>query len=165
MKIYLAGPDVFRNDASEWAENSRILIEEHGHQALIPLDNTKTTAKGIFNANLNLINEADAILANLNPFRGLEPDSGTAFEIGYATALGKTVIGYLNDRRSQIEKLSDHFGLLIEKEGRYSDPEGLSIENFNLPVNLMLAESSQIIEGNLESALNQLGRQHATASP
>jgi len=158
MKIYLAGPDVFRNDAPEWAENARILIEEHGHQALIPLDNTETTAKGIFKANLNLINEADAILANLNPFRGLEPDSGTAFEIGYAMALRKIIIGYLNDCRPQIDKLSDHFGFLIENEGRYSDPEGLSIENFNLPVNLMLAESSQIVEGGLESALNQLRR-------
>lgn len=156
MKIYLAGPDVFRPNASEWADDARILAEKYGHQALIPLDNTETTAEGIFKGNLVLINEADAIVANLNPFRGTEPDSGTAFEVGYAIALGKYVIGYLDDPRPQIEKLSDHFGSLVEKEGQYFDPDGLFIEDFNLPINLMLAESSQIIEGGLELALIKL---------
>ena len=58
------------------------------------------TAEGIYRANIGLIAEADALLANLNPFRGSEPDSGTVFEIGYAIALGKRVVGYLEDART-----------------------------------------------------------------
>ena len=81
MKIYLAGPDVFRTDALSWAEDARTLLAQHGHQALIPLDNDETRAEGIFKANIDQIMHADVLIANLNPFRGAEPDSGTCFEV------------------------------------------------------------------------------------
>ena len=154
MKIYLAGPDVFRPDALSWAEFARALLSDHGHQALIPLDNEETTAEGIFKANLELISEADLIIAKLNPFRGLEPDSGTAFEIGCAIALGKRVIGYLADARPQLEKFVEHFGgTVAKKDGRPIDPEGMAIENFGLPVNLMIGVPCEIVQGGLEDAL------------
>jgi len=50
MKIYLAGPDVFRRDALTWAEDARALLARQGHQALIPLDNNETTPETIFKA-------------------------------------------------------------------------------------------------------------------
>ena len=46
MKIYLAGPDIFRPDALSWEESARTLQADHGHQALIPLDGEETTAEG-----------------------------------------------------------------------------------------------------------------------
>jgi nucleoside 2-deoxyribosyltransferase len=157
MKIYLAGPDVFRPDALAWAEEARTLLLQHGHQALIPLDNEETTAEGIFKANVALIAEADALIANLNPFRGLEPDSGTAFEVGCAIALGKRVIGYLSDARPAVDKLAEHFGgALAKAEGRPTDPDGMFIENFDLPLNLMLGVSCEIVEGGLEKALTSI---------
>jgi nucleoside 2-deoxyribosyltransferase len=157
MKIYLAGPDVFRPDAFDWAASARALLTAHGHQALIPLDNDETTAEGIFKANIALITEADALIANLNPFRGAEPDSGTCFEVGCAIALGKRVIAYMSDTRTQAEKLADHYGgVLARQGGRITDPDGFTIENFNLPVNLMLGVSCELVEGGLEAALQQL---------
>jgi nucleoside 2-deoxyribosyltransferase len=157
MKLYLAGPDVFRADALNWADEARTLLAQQGHQALVPLDNDETTAEGIFKANIELITAADAVLANLNPFRGTEPDSGTSFEVGCAIALGKRVIGYVNDARPQIDKLAEHYGgVLARKEGRIIDPDGLMIENFNLPLNLMLGVSCEIVEGDLSAALQQL---------
>jgi nucleoside 2-deoxyribosyltransferase len=162
MKIYLAGPDVFRPDAQLWAGNARALVAEHGHQALVPLDNEETTAEGIFKANFALITEADAVIANLNPFRGLEPDSGTAFEVGCAIALGKRVIGYLDDARPTVEKLAEHFGgSLGTINGRPVDPDRQFIENFGLPLNLMLGVSCEIVEGGLDQALNLMRSQHA----
>lgn len=159
MKIYLAGPDVFRPDALTWAETTRTLLARHGHQALIPLDNDETTPEGIFKANLGLITEADAMIANLNPFRGLEPDSGTCFEVGCAIALGKRVIGYVSDARPQLDKLAEHFGgSLALSNGRPVDPNGLFIENFGLPVNLMLGISCEIVEGGLERSLRVLAK-------
>lgn len=56
---------------------------------MIPIDGEQITANGIYHANLEMIRSADAVLANLNAFRGIEPDSGTCFEVGFATALGK----------------------------------------------------------------------------
>ena len=154
MKIYLAGPDVFRPDALTWAEGARALLTRHGHYALIPSDNNETSAEGIFRANIEMISEADAVIANLNPFRGCEPDSGTCFEIGCAIALGKQVIAYLVDTRPQLDKLAEFYGgTLARREGRAVDPDGLTIENFELPVNLMLGISCQIVQGGLEDAV------------
>ena len=94
---------------------SRLRVEnpQPRHQFTLPFADTSflrkfiagnnseaTTAEGIYRANIGLIAEADALLANLNPFRGTEPDSGTVFEIGYAIALGKRVVGYLEDART-----------------------------------------------------------------
>jgi nucleoside deoxyribosyltransferase len=45
-------------------------------------------------------------MANLADFRGAgEPDSGTAFEIGFATALGKPVFAYTSDVAPLIERV------------------------------------------------------------
>lgn len=157
LKLYLAGPDVFRPDALSWAENARQSVAALGHRALIPLDNEATTAAGIFEANLALISEADVVVANLNPFRGAEPDSGTAFEIGCAIALGKRAIAYLDDTRPQVDKLADWYGqALPHVDGRCFDPTGLAVENFGLPVNLMLAVPCTWVRGTLEDALRVL---------
>src|SRR3546814_6813976 len=52
-------------------------------------------AAWIYRANIALIERADALLANLDFFRGPEPDSGTCFEVRYAVATGKPVFGYI----------------------------------------------------------------------
>ena len=91
MNIYLAGPDVFRPNALQWAESARALLDEHGHRALIPLDNEETTAEGIFTANLALISEADVVIANLKFCRDQGRTSATAFNICSASEPGKRV--------------------------------------------------------------------------
>lgn len=148
MRLYLAGPDVFRPDAGEWFAEARRLCAEFGHTALVPLDNEETTAAGIFDANIELLRSADAVLANLNPFRGMEPDSGTCVEVGFALALGKPVIGYLADTRPLLERVAG---------GRPTDEAGMHVENFGLPLNLMLAVPARLVAGGLREALAALG--------
>lgn len=158
MKLYIAGPDVFRPDVMAWADDARRLCADAGHQAMIPLDNVETTAPGIYLANIALIREADAVLANLNPFRGDEPDSGTSFEVGFAIALGKPVVGYLADIRPQFAKMQDRHGDAVSYAGgRWFDAQAMAIEDFDLPVNLMLGCSCRIIQGTLADALAVLG--------
>ena len=48
LRVYLAGPDIFRPDAQAWAAAARELLAAHGQQALIPLDGDETTAGGIY---------------------------------------------------------------------------------------------------------------------
>lgn len=157
MKLYLAGPDVFRPDAPAWAEESRQCCTAFGHGALIPLDGVETTAPGIYQANIALIQAADAVLANLNPFRGCEPDSGTCLEVGFALALGKPVIGYLANNETTTQRVARMFGAPLERhEGRPVDRDGLYVEDFGLPLNLMLAVPLQIVVGGLPEALSAL---------
>ena len=150
MRIYIAGHDIFRADAAIWAESVRDLLARHGHQALIPLDGDEVTASGIYQANIRMILSAEAVLANLNPFRGNEPDSGTCFEVGFAVAQGLPVIGYLSDGRRQIDKVGDG------DAGRPLDANGQLIENFGLPLNLMLAIPCRIVIRDLGAAVAEL---------
>lgn len=153
MRIYLAGPDVFRPDARKWADDAYALLARHGHEALIPLDSGATSAAGIYAANMALIRAADALLANLNPFRGFEPDSGTCFEIGSAITLGKPVVGYLADARSLAERMASRRGLAVASQGQQLDEKGWWVEDFDMPVNLMLGVPCRVVEGGLEQAL------------
>jgi len=155
MKLYIAGPDVFRADAPAWADAVRTLCRDAGHEALIPLDAGGAGAEGIYRNNLRLIGAADAVLANLNPFRGAEPDSGTCVEVGYALALGKPVIGYMDD----VRPLRDRLRVAADDAADGPrDAEGVRVEDFGLPLNLMLAVPVRIERGGIEAALCALER-------
>ena len=51
------------------------------------------------------MNSADAIIANLTPFRGPGADAGTVYELGYMAARGKLCLGYSNDPASYAERV------------------------------------------------------------
>lgn len=154
MKLYLAGPDVFRPDATDWVGRVREQCRAAGHEAMIPFDDDiPATAAAIYRSNLECIAAADAVLANLNPFRGDEPDSGTCVEIGYALALGKTVIGYADDLRPLRERLRASGP---DVGGRYRDAAGQAVEDFGLPLNLMLAVPLPLVQGGVAAALRAL---------
>lgn len=157
MKAYLAGPDVFRPDAGQWAEAARTLCREYGIEALVPLDGDATDAAGIYVQNIAMIEAADVVLANLQPFRGAEPDSGTSFEVGYATALGKPIVAYLPSLESQLQRLLATPQTPLQfVQGRWIDADGQTVEDFDLPTNLMLAVPACLVEGGLREALEAL---------
>ena len=143
-KIYLAGPDVFEKDALEVGKVLKALCHEFGFEGLFPLDNILEAeeptelAREIRQANLALIRKADIVMANLNPFRGFEPDSGTVYEIGFAEALGKPVFGYAQDLRTMKERLVESQELC---DSDIYCKEGKLIEDFELSHNLMLSHT------------------------
>jgi len=139
--IYFAGPDVFRPDYASHAALVRELCAKAGIVPLLPGDAEHDDSLGIYNCNLDLIRKADGVIANLNPFRGpSEPDSGTVFECGFALALGKVVIGIVSDQRDLVSKLKDQGATFDEKLNSYLY-EGTTVEDFGLPLNLMLSHS------------------------
>ena len=84
--------------------------------------------------------DADAVIANLTPFRGLAADVGTCFELGFMCALGKVVYGYTNVATDHFMRCADYYGgaLVTSADGRTRGPDGLSIEDFDMIDNLML---------------------------
>ena len=78
------------------------------------------------------------LIANMAPLRGPGMDGGTAFEMGYAAALGIPIFAYTNDPRSYLGR-SRSLGLVagIDEGGRSRDAQGLEIEDFGLVDNLM----------------------------
>ncbi len=156
-KVYLAGPDVFRVDSIEWGRYLKQCCRELGLQGLYPLDNDiavsgslHDTAKAIAFANMKMIRQADGVVANLQWFRGKEPDSGTAFEVGVAIALNKPVWAYFPDQGSLRDQVcADQNGL---------DTEGLLVEDFDLPRNLMMACQWVGFSHSVEEAIQEMAR-------
>lgn len=161
-KIYIAGPDVFEPDSIEIGKKHSALCHEYGFKGLYPLDNIvdfnqakQKIAQDIFTANIELIQEADIVIANLNPFRGKEADSGTTWECGYAIALGKDVYGYMDDTSDYLEQFTANEKSM--QNNLHVDSKGKTIEDFNHPINLMIACScKEIIRGGFEEVLKSL---------
>ena len=162
QKIYIAGPDVFERDSIEIGKRCTKLCEGYGFRGQYPLDNVidfnqtkRKIAHDIFAANEKLIDESDIVIANLNSFRGKEADSGTVWECGYAYAKGKKVYGYMDSKRSYIEQFTSK----TEDEGMFWDEENRFIEDFDYPVNLMIACSTmEIVEGGFEDVLKLINK-------
>lgn len=143
-KIYIAGYDVFSDDALKTGEEYKQICSIYGFCGLYPLDNKLSSSKDIFNGNISLINKSDILIANLNNFRGQTMDDGTAFELGYGYAKNKILYGYIDSDLDMIGKIGK------------KDDEGYNVEDFGLPINLMIAESVNIVEGDFEDCVKKL---------
>ncbi len=110
-------------------------LELKGFEVLTPLDTdiAMPSAFQIAISNTELIRQCDIVLADVQPFRGTEPDSGTVFEIGYAKALGKAVVTYNNPINSYQERLEEW-----DYKHCYGTPN-FQPEAFGLKQNLMIS--------------------------
>lgn len=148
MNIYLAGPDVFLPDAIAIGRQKIALCAQYGLTGLYPLDNkidlsAPDASLQIYRGNEVMMTTADAIVANLTPFRGAGADAGTAFELGYMAARGKPCFGYTNDfshYADRVAAMSD----VRDEEGHLIDAEGLTVENFGLADNLMMIHALEL---------------------
>ena len=142
MKIYLAGPDVFLPDAAAVGRRKVELCARLGITGLYPLDNmvdlaARDASLQIFRGNEAMMEAADAIIANLPPFRGPGADPGTVYELGYMLGRGKLCLGYSNDPAPYAQRVRD-FTAVHSRDGRLGDALGLTVEDFGLGDNLMM---------------------------
>ncbi|MDB5953547.1 nucleoside 2-deoxyribosyltransferase [Ramlibacter sp.] len=161
QRLYLAGPDVFRPDAAEHGRRLVALCADYGFTGVFPLADTlpelaspQALAAHIYRANVAHIDACDAVVANLDFFRGPEPDSGTCFEVGYAIARGKPVVAYVPDNGSFAERIRQRHPHAVG-EGLL-DAAGWQLEEFGLPLNLMLGVPCRVVVGDLRAALEAL---------
>lgn len=173
-RIYLAGPDVFFRDAPSIFATLKASCDRLGLRGVEPSDgglaegfsgSDEALAQRIYEGNIALIREADAVIANLQSFRGHEPDSGTVFEVGFAIALGKPVAAYGVGDGSYADRVSalipcekDHAGIAREKVS------GTMVEGLGQRLNLMLSRST-FIEVSAEAALVRLARMLGVGDP
>ena len=159
LKIYMAGPQCFYPNSEEVFANYCAIAEKYGCERCdTPADfsgaNTpQKVAKAIFEANINSIKTCDVVIADINNFRGWEPDSGTSFEMGAAHVWGKPIYAYISDIRSCEEKLMEKEEVIVEEDGRVRDKEGIRLERG--VANLMLTGSSVVVHGTFEDAVKR----------
>ena len=148
MKIYLAGPDVFLPDAIDIGRRKVDLCRHYGVTGLYPLDNTvdlfaPNASVKIFRGNEAMMIEADAIIANLTPFRGPGADAGTVYELGFMAGRGKRLLGYSNDPALYIDRVRSRTNV-TSQDGRRVDADGLTVEDFGHTDNLMMIHALEL---------------------
>jgi nucleoside 2-deoxyribosyltransferase len=149
-KIYLAGPDVFRENPIEHFNKLKELCSEYGFEGLSPFDNenfdgelfSKAHSTNVFLSNVNLIVEkCDIIVANLTQFRGACVDDGTAWEIGCGYAHKRLMYGYTSEF---------NIPMPLQYLLHNISSEFPNVESFaNNCVNLMLQESIELSGGKI----------------
>jgi len=169
-RVYLAGPDIFYPDQDARYAWLEALCVKHGLRGIRPSDGgihadehlaPDARASRIYQGNVAHLQSADALLVNLEPFRGaVEPDSGTVFELGMAVALCKPVALYLEQAGGSLaDRIRAEWGAWPKDndagEGAgpaYDARYRMMIEDFGLPLNLMLAVPALCIESSPEAA-------------
>jgi nucleoside 2-deoxyribosyltransferase len=100
--VYLAAP-LFSGAELDFNRRLRDEIKRTGFDVFLPQEDSnnikdeKNRQKIIFDKNLAAIDKADILVAVVD---GADVDSGTAWEIGYAYALDKPVLGLRTDFRT-----------------------------------------------------------------
>jgi nucleoside 2-deoxyribosyltransferase len=148
MKVYLAGPDVFLPFAAEIGQRKVELCKRFGLKGLFPLDNevdldASDASEQIFRGNEAMMDQADAIIANLTPFRGPGADGGTVYELGYMAGKNKLCMGYSNQAALYTDRVREFTA--VKCQGKHlTDASGLTVENFGLADNLMMVHALQL---------------------
>lgn len=164
-RAYLAGTEIFYPDTDETQEKYHKLCEKYGIIGIYPPDaapedefkeyekkddSLHEMEVQLFTHDLNHIKRTDIIIANLNDYRGNEPDSGTAVECGIAWGYGHRCFAFIDDARPMKERFK---GVTkTDENGVLTDKNGANIEDFDMPLNLMFSDFT-VFEGGLEEAL------------
>jgi len=143
-KAYIAGPGVFRDNAAKTAAEERAIVRDAGLEPLHPLDNNSSPVPSAIRlANEAMIIACDCVLADIQSFRGPNMDPGTAYEIGFARALGKPVFLY------------GAYGTIASRVARAAEAdlrEFPFIECFGLAENLMITDETHNVYTYLNDA-------------
>ena len=111
--VYVAGP-LFDEGERWWLERIEGVVAAAGFATFLPhRDNPPKTAGNvdeIFRSNRANLDACTFVVASLN---GLTTDDGTAWEMGYAHARGRPIIGVHTDWRSRFP--DEVVNLMIER--------------------------------------------------
>ncbi len=100
MLAYIAGP-LFNENEREFLKEINTVCRAIGISTYLPSQDggllRKDNDDKVFQTDIKALNKADLVVANLN---GVDVDSGTAFELGYAFAKAKKLFGLHTDFRT-----------------------------------------------------------------
>lgn len=110
---YVAGP-LFDDGERWWIEKVEAVVAGRGFATFLPhRDNppkTIETIGEIFTTNAAALDRCDLVVASLN---GVTTDDGTAWELGYAYARGKYLVGLHTDWRARFA--DETVNLMLER--------------------------------------------------
>jgi nucleoside 2-deoxyribosyltransferase len=187
IHAYLAGPDVFYPDAHEIGRQKIAYLQTLGIVGHFPLDtevpdyllkNPAQASRFIGDANEKIMldccrdGRVGLIFANMSPFHGPSMDVGTAFEVGFMSALSYKnnviIIGYTSDKRSfedrVVEEIYGGWSNITHKNGIPHGPDGTMIEAFGGADNLMINNAILRTGGEIFPTFEEAARFGAAAA-
>lgn len=158
--LYIAGPECFYTHGYDMLAAMKARAQALGFSVTLPnsdpldLDNPnlQKRADSIFKNLEKVMLETTAIVADLEAYRGAEPDSGTVYEIGMAFAKGAKCYGYTRDKRSFGTK-NINAGL---RDKKTADELGNCAQYNQLPFAPSIIGSTKIVEGDFDDCLNMM---------
>jgi nucleoside 2-deoxyribosyltransferase len=122
MKLYFAAP-LFTTPERQWNAEVIVALRAAGHEVFLPQEQEPgLDGPGVFAADVGGINWADGLVAIMD---GLNPDSGTAWEVGYAFRK-KPVVLVRTDSRSMAGKIGAYNPMLSQSATIRLDLPGAS---------------------------------------
>jgi nucleoside 2-deoxyribosyltransferase len=111
MKLYFAGP-LFTTPEHTWNAEVTSALRAAGHEVFLPQEKEPgLDAPGIFAADVGGIDWADGLVAIMD---GPDPESGTAWEVGYAFGTKKPVVLVRTDLRTHAGDIGDYNAMLTQ---------------------------------------------------
>ena len=160
-RCYLAGPAVFHPAAKALLDYLVERCAEHGLEGVRPVDCDVTIADPMARAaairrgNAELIRSSDVVVACISPFRGPGADAGTAWEMGFAEALGKAVVPWCEETAAYSARVPHD----RDADGRlFCRQHGMLVEDFGLVDNLMLTAGPIPVQADFDAALVEAAR-------
>jgi len=131
MKIYFAGP-LFSAAERNWNAALAAKLRAAGHEVYLPQENEPgKSAPEIFAVDVEGIGWADCLVAIMD---GPDPDSGTAWEVGYAYGKGMPIVLVRTDIRQTSSGGDGYNAMLAESATIRVDMPGASIDDLGVGV-------------------------------
>ena len=111
MKLYVAAP-LFTAAERDWNARLAAGLRVAGHDVFLPQEQEPgLDGPAIFATDVAGIDGAEGLVAIMD---GPDPDSGTAWEVGYAYATGKSIVLVRTDIRAMAGPAGDYNPMLAE---------------------------------------------------
>jgi nucleoside 2-deoxyribosyltransferase len=142
-KIYLAGPLFTLAEQAFNADLARFL-EREGFEVWLPQEHEPrdNTARSIFDMDVTALDSADMVVACMD---GPDPDSGTAWECGYAYAKGKPTVCYRTDFRISGDTKGSPYNLMLTES---------ATTHFEVPFRTSTADFYKLVREHVRKALS-----------
>jgi len=111
VKLYFAGP-LFTTPERTWNAEVTAALRAAGHEVFLPQEQEPgRDGAGIFATDVGGIDWADGVVAIMD---GPDPDSGTAWEVGYAFGVRKPILLIRTDLRTLAGNAGDYNAMLTQ---------------------------------------------------
>lgn len=157
-RVFVSSSLRYRDDYEQYKEETRKAFAKKGYEAVFANDvafgkglDVLSNARTEFDINMRLLASSSILVADLNDFHGMEPQSDVSFECGVAWGLGMKCMAFMSDT-SIMKKRIPHYD---ECDGGLDWADNV-VENFDLPINLMFSSYFDIVEGDVMSVVDAI---------